>query len=178
MRRPGSPISPAGWLGLAWVYSGAFWLWLTWAGGNAGAGELIVLAFLRAAATVAVGVAICGTEKWGWATGLVLSSFHAFAGWGVLALGLWALSARPAGSLSWQPVLLGMTSAETTRLVSAAGLVAAASTAGMALLWREQAQFDVVRGRAYGSVVQNGLAPALLVILVDYLLWIGWSGVR
>jgi hypothetical protein len=175
MRRSGIRISLTGWLGLAWVYSGALWLWGTWAGWNAGAGELAVLAFVRAAATVAVGVAVCGTEKWGWATGLLLSAIHAALGWGVLAFCVWTLATRPPGTLSWQPALWGLNSAQAIRLALCSGVVAAASTGGTLMLWRDQAAFDVPRGRAYGAIVGNGLAPAILVALVDSLLWFGWS---
>ena len=175
MRRPGTRISFTGWLGLAWVYSGTLWLWGTWAGWYAGAGELALLAFVRAVATVAVGVALCGSERWGWSVALSLCAMHTVLGIGVLTACLWALTARPAGVLSWQAVLWGLTSGESVRLAVAAGVAAAVSIGSAVLLWRDQATFDVPRGRAYGTLVRAGLLPSLLVVLADSLLWVGWS---
>lgn len=176
IRRLGSsaPSSPAAWLGLVWVYSGALWLVAMWLGWNGGRGELALLAFCRATATVGIGVAVCGTERWGWATAVCLGVLYAVFGAGLAALVGTALAQRPPGSLSWQPVLWGLPAAQCLRVLQAAGAVTLAGLITAVPLWRARTHFDVPAGKLYGTLVSFGLVPTLLVLLVDGLLLIGW----
>jgi hypothetical protein len=177
IRRPGTTASgsPAAWLGLVWVYSGILWLIAMWLGWKGGRGELALLAFCRATATVGIGVAVCGTERWGWAVAVSLSAIYAVFGAGLAALVGTALAQRPPGSLSWQPVLWGLTSAQCIRMLQAAGAVTLAGLITAIPLWRARAHFDVPAGKRYGTLVSFGLVPTLLVLLVDGLLLIGWA---
>lgn len=177
MRRFGSGIvlAPAAWLGLVWVYSGALWLVAVWLGWINGHGELALLAFFRSMATVAIGVAICGTERWGWAVAVTLSAIYILFGAGLAALVGTALSQRPPGFLSWQPVLWGLTSAQCVRLLQAAAAITVAGLATVIALWRARSHFDVPTGRLYGTIVSFGLVPTLVVLLLDGLLILGWT---
>lgn len=166
--------SPAAWLGLVWVYSGALWLWVMWLSWKGGRADLALLALCRATATVGIGVAVCGTERWGWAVAVSLSALYAVFGAGLAALVGTALAQRPPGTLSWQVVLWGLTSAQCIRVLQAAGAVTLAGLITAVPLWRARAHFDVPAGKLYGSLVSFGLVPMLLVLLVDGLLLIGW----
>jgi len=177
MRRIGFGVhgTPAAGLGLVWVYSGALWLVAVWAGWTVGRGELALLAFIRAMATVGIGVAVCGTERWGWAVAVTLGAIYAVFGAGVAALVGTALAQRPPGSLSWQPVLWGLTSAQCIPLLQVAGVVTLAGLLTVVSLWRARAHFDVPVGKLYGTLVSFGVVPALLVLLVDGFLLLGWA---
>jgi len=177
MRRIGFGVSgaPAAWLGLVWVYSGALWLVAVWAGWTTGRGELALLAFLRAMAAVGIGVAVCGTERWGWAVAVSLGAIYAVFGAGTAALVGTALAQRPPGFLSWQPVLWGLTSAQCVPLLQAAGGVTLAGLITVIPLWRARSHFDVPVGKLYGTLVSFGVVPTLLVLLLDGLLLLGWA---
>lgn len=177
MRRYGTglQLAPAAWLGLVWVYSGALWLVPVWLGWNEGRGELALLAFVRSMATVGIGVAICGTERWGWAVAVILGAIYAVFGAGVAAWVGTALAQRPAGSLSWQPVLWGLTSAQCVRLLQVSAAVAVAGLGTALPLWRARAHFDVPAGKLYSTLVSYGLVTTLLVLLLDGLQLLGWT---
>lgn len=176
MRRYGSGIhlAPAAWLGLVWVYSGAVWLVPVWLGWTAGRGDLALLAFVRSMATVGIGVAVCGTERWGWAVALTLGAIYAVFGAGLAVWVGTALAQRPPGVLSWQPVLWGLTSSQCARLLQAAGVVTVVGIATAAPLWRARSHFDVPAGKLYGTIVSHGLVTTLLVVLLDGMLILGW----
>lgn len=169
-----SQISPTNWLGLAGVYSAAFWaipVWLGWSGGN---GEAAALAFLRMLATVALGVGICGNERWAWATAMALAGAYIVLGVSLCLLIAAALASRPEGALSWQPVLWGLTAASCQLLAALLGLASLISGATGWLLWRAQSGFDVPNRQVYGSIVRFGLGPALTVMALDGGLLLMW----
>jgi hypothetical protein len=162
-----SQITPSNWLGLAWVYSAVLWIvpiWIGWSGEN---GELAVLAVLRMLATVALGVGICGNERWGWAAALALAGAYIVLSVSLLAVIGAALGSRPDGALSWQPVLWGLTAAHSSQLAALAGLVTAVSGVAVGLLWRARSGFDVPPRQVYGAIVRFGLGPAICILALD-----------
>ncbi|MGV3722342.1 MAG: hypothetical protein ACO1SX_15655 [Actinomycetota bacterium] len=169
-----SQITPTNWLGLAWVYSAVLWMapiWIGWSGGN---GELAVLAVLRMLATVALGVGICGNERWGWAAALALAGAYVVLSASLLAVIGAALASRPEGALSWQPVLWGLTAGHSGQLAGMAGLVTAISGVAAALLWRARSGFDVPPRQFYGAIVRFGLGPALCILALDGGMLLTW----
>jgi hypothetical protein len=176
MRRYGSgiQITPTGWLGLAWVYSGILWLIPLWLGWTAGNLELVGLAFLRMVATLSVGVAICANERWGWATALVLAGSYTVLSIAVLGVILFALLTHP-DALSWQPVLGGLTAAQSRPLLVGAAVVVGACLGAIVLLWRARSGYDVPPRRVYSTLVRFGLGPAMGILLIDGALLLSWS---
>lgn len=169
-----SQITPTNWLGLAWVYSAVLWvipIWLGWSGGN---GELAMLAVLRMLATVALGVGICGNERWGWAAALALAVAYVVLSVSLSVVVVAALASRPEGALSWQPVLWGLTAGPCRQLASLAGLVTAISVFAVWLLWRAQSGFDVPDRQVYGAIVRFGLIPALSILALDAGILLTW----
>jgi len=169
-----SQFTPSNWLGLAWVYSALLWLVPVWIGVSAGNLELAGLALVRLLATVAMGIGVCGDERWGWASALALSFAYLLLGstLGILMVG--ALSSRPEGALSWQPVIWGLLAEECLRLTVAAFMIAGAAAGAIWLLWRSQSRFDVPGRQVYGTIVRSGLGPALGILMLDAALLLTW----
>jgi hypothetical protein len=176
MRRYGSgfQITPAGWLGLVWVYSGVVWLFAVWNAWTMGDVALLALAFLRMLITVAAGIAICAGERWGWGTGFALSLAYGGASGVLLSTATGALLLRPNDALSWQPILWGLTSWQCLQLAGFAAVLLAACVGCGLLLWRGRTGFEVPLGRTYSTVVRAGLVPGLVFILLDLGMLFRW----
>lgn len=162
-------------LGLAWVYSGALWLLLLALLAQGGYFLAAGGVCLRLVATLAVGVGLCGTERWAWAMAVCMAAFYLALGLAVGTGAAQALVLLPPGTLSWKPVFLGLNTDDTVRLLVGAGLAALVSGTNLALLWRTQAHFDIPHRRSFTVLLRDGLWPALLVILVDLYLFFGWG---
>lgn len=166
----------AGWLGLAVVWSAAFWVWLLmvtirggWVLGALAVGVRLVL-------TLGLGVGLCALEKWAWAAAVCLAGVYTAAA-GILAgAATWTcLSARP-GTLSWVPLLWGLGIDRLFAVAAVAWPVALLSAAMLWLLWREQSHFNIPDRRAYTALLKDGPWPALLIAMCDGLLLFTWYG--
>jgi hypothetical protein len=167
------------WVGLAWVYSGAFWLLglLTAAQSGWPAGTLALA--MRLGGTLAIGVGLCAVERWAWAPALCLTGFYACVGLVVAGITAWAALFPPAGTLSWTPVLWGMPVDQCVRVcvLCAALFLLCAAVAGV--LWHGRSQYEVPYRRAFTVLVRKGLVPTLGLLLLDGFLvaslWTGWT---
>jgi hypothetical protein len=165
----------ATWLGLVWVYSCAFWLLGLVASAAAGEAGSMMAMGVRLAASVVVGIGLCAAERWAWAQAICLTILYA-AGAGTLALTAgWALLNAPLNVLSWKPVFLGLTPAESIRLAWSAAGVAAVSSGIVWLLWRAQLQFDVPYRRPYATLLRYGPWSLIPILGADLYLLYHWS---
>lgn len=176
MKRPatsrGYPITA--WVGLLWVYGAAWFVFAAVQANNLGWPAGIAAALLRLAATLAIGVGLCATERWAWGPAVSLSGFYTVLAAALAVRATAFVAAPPPGTLSWMPVFLGLNLAGCGRAAFYAWGAALLSLGTLVVLWRTQPQFDIPFRRAYSVMVRFGLAPALLVIALDaYLLW-GW----
>lgn len=169
-----SQLTPSNWLGLVWVYSALLWLVPIWIGLSTGNLEFAGLAVVRLFATVALGIGVCGDERWGWASAVALSVAYLLLGSALGILMIGALASRPEGALSWQPVIWGLLADACMRLAMAAVVVAGAAAGAIWLLWRSQSGFDVPRRQVYGTIVRFGLGPALGILMLDAALLLAW----
>lgn len=168
------PTAAAAWLGLAYVYSGVVWLWAFWVAAREGSGSLAALLAFRLAGTLGLGVGLCAAERWAWAAMTVHLAIHGVAGTLLALSSAWALATRPANVLSWQPVFFGMNSAGTLRVLGSAACLALAAAAGLTVLWRAQAHFDIPHRRPFTFLTRLGFLPALLLAGLDGVLLFGW----
>ena len=164
----------ASWIGLLYVYSGLIWLWALWSAIRADAGGPAFVLGLRLAVTVAVGVGVCATERWGWAAMCCHLAIHAVGALLIAVVSGWALATRPPNILSWQPVLYGLVSADTLRLLTGSVAVVLAAGAALRVLWPAQTHFDVPYRRPYSVLLQFGFTPSILLAALDLLLLYGW----
>ncbi len=168
------PTAGASWLGLAYVYSGIFWLWAFWVAAREGNGGGAALFAFRLVGTLGLGVGLCAAERWAWAAMTVHLALHGVAA-GLLALtSAGALATRPANVLSWQPVFLGLTSAETTQVLGASAFLALVAATGISVLWKAQAHFDIPHRRPFTFLTRLGIVPALFLAGLDAVLLFGW----
>lgn len=162
------------WLGLAWVWSGVFWLLgvLSLAGRGWLFGAIAMA--VRLVATLVLGVGLCATERWAWAGAVCLTALHAALGGGLAAWATHALVTLPPGVYPWRPLFLGLSAYQLSRILYLLWLAPAAAAGILLLLWRYQAQYDVPFRRAFTLLVRRGLGPATLVLLLDLYLLAGW----
>lgn len=171
-RRIAAPLSVIHWVGLFWVYSSAILVVMLYqaAVSNDVAGCLILTP--RLALTLAIGVGLCGTERWSWAAGTVAAGLiSAEAALLASAAGA-AILTQPAWYLPWQPLFLGLDLALTRRLAFWAPAVALLYGILAVLLWREREECDVASRGAFHALGREGiLAGGALAGLDLLLLW-------
>lgn len=158
----------ANWLGLAWVYSGAFWLMALYGAVTSGWPEGAFAIALRLVATLALGVGLCALERWAWATVVSACAFYTAVGLAAALLAVIKLTAGPPGSnLSWMPVLWGLR-ASTVASGGWLGIAGGAVAGGMLLfLWHARPLYDVPPRRAFTCLVRLGLFPAIALAALD-----------
>jgi hypothetical protein len=164
------------WFGLAWVYTGAGWLFLLVLSLQWGWGGVTAAIAVRLAATLLLGIGLCGWERWAWASAVWLAALYAGLA-GLLALwvgGTWL--AAPSGTLSWTPLLWGLTIEDCRRVAVSAALVAAGALGWLWVLWHAQAPCDVPRRRAFTVLLRHGPWLAVPTLVADgFLLATWWS---
>ncbi|HTE20890.1 MAG TPA: hypothetical protein VK689_21200 [Armatimonadota bacterium] len=170
---------PAGswtpWLGLAWVYSGVFWLLCLFATAGWSDRGVAASVAVRLAGTLAFGIGVCATERWAWAGVVCLAGFHLAAATVLATLAGVALLTAPPTTLSWTPLFLGYTVEGCRRIVVFAGVAAVMAAANIGILWRAQAQFDVPHRRPFTVLVRHGVWTCIPVLAADlYLLYSVW----
>lgn len=153
------------------MVAGAFLFW----GWGVGAG----FAAARLLLTLWLGVGLCAQERWAWASVICQAALVLLFSLGAAVLVVVTLCTLPPGSLSWQPILLGL-KRDSIVFVGTVGVTLAAIAGGMlSMLWREQAQFGVPHRRAFVTLTELGAAPALLAVILDaYLVWGWWATTR
>ena len=169
------------WLGLAWVYSAAFWLLAVFTvpwpidALPAAMGSML----LRMVATLAIGIGLCATERWGWASTVCIAGPYAVFTTALAGTGSWRLMTLPRTTLSWTPVFWGATASLTGFVVVWSWIAAAVSWAVLSLLWQAREHFDVPARRPFTTLARQGAGPAMLVLLVDgylaFTLWHAWT---
>ena len=172
-------ISGIGWLSLGYLYSGAAWMVAAVVFLLLGAGVGAGFAVARLAVTLWLGVGLCAQERWAWASVVCQAALVLLFSASAALLAAVTLATLPHGSLSWQPILLGLRR-DSVILVGTLGTALAAVGGGvLTMLWREQGQFNVPYRRAFVTLTELGAAPALLAILLDaYLVWGWWVTAR
>ncbi len=163
-------LTLASWVGLAWVYSAALWLtavvWAAYQGWLPGVGVLT----LRFAASLAVGVGLCATERRAWAAAVGVSTLHLALALALGAAAIGRLTTLSPTTLSWMTVFFGLTPELVYRVAYACVLLAVIATASLVVLWRAQHEFDVPDRRPFSILVREGAFAAVMVIAVDAML--------
>lgn len=162
------------WIGMAGVYLGTLTLLALLTTGGGFAVPALAALVLRAAAAVALGIGICGLERWAWAVAVCLSALHLGVD-GLLALiAGWRCMTLPSSVLSWQPVFHGLTADNCGGVAIVAGVGAVLAALVLYSLWTAREQFDVPYRRAFTVLSREGMLPTLAVASVDLYLVLGW----
>lgn len=174
--RRGTRTPPAVWLGLAWVYTGLFWIAVGVTLFRSGEPLGAAAAAGRLALTLGVGVGLCALERWAWGAAACLAALYGLFGAAVAVGAPWLPAAAGAWAHVRNPALAYRAAVAWPLVAVAAALVVLGSAAVLGLLWRSQEEYDVPRGRPFGTLVRCGLAPAAATLVLDALLLLFWLG--